>query len=285
MRHRALGVLRRVVLSFLVLIALGIGAVYARTAWILGRTHDVALPAVALNTTVTDATEARRFTILIGCLSCHGRTGGGGRVSMPGVFELGAPNLTKVLPTYSDAELVRLLRAGVRRDGRTALGMPAATFYPMSDDDLGRVIGYLRSLPPAADRGPGPVRHLSFRARIGLVIGRFRTSMAAIDPSAPRWGEQPRSTPFERGRYLASITCSECHGRTFGGDADAGSPSLAIARGYDLPQFAHLLRTGQPIGGRDLGEMSEAAREDFVNFRDDEIADIFAFLRREFGAP
>ena len=107
--------------------------------------------------------------------------------------------------------------------------------------------------------------------------------MAAVDPAAPRWGERPRSTPVERGRYLASITCSECHGRTFGGDADAGSPSLAIARGYDLPQFTHLLRTGQPIGGRDLGEMSEAAREDFVNFRDDEIADIYAFLRREFG--
>ena len=52
-----------------------------------------------------------------------------------------------------------------------------------------------------------------------------------------------------------------------------------------MAQFTHLLRAGQPIGGRDLGEMSEAAREDFVNFRDDEIADIYAFLRREFGDP
>ena len=104
MRHGAFGVLLRAVLSVLVLIALSIGAVYARTAWILGRTHDVAVPVVSLNTAVTDATEARRFTILIGCLSCHGRTGGGGRMSMPGVFELGTPNLTKVLPTYSDAE-------------------------------------------------------------------------------------------------------------------------------------------------------------------------------------
>ena len=120
MRHGALGVLRRFVLSVLVLIALCVGAVYARTAWILGRTHDVAVPVVALNTAVTDAAEARRFTIIIGCLSCHGRSGGGGRMSMPGVFELGAPNLTKVLPMYSDAEVVRLLRAGVRRDGRAA---------------------------------------------------------------------------------------------------------------------------------------------------------------------
>jgi len=36
---------------------------------------------------------------------------------------------------------------------------------------------------------------------------------------------------------------------------------------------------------RDLGEMSTAAREDFVMFTDAEIADLYAFFRGAFGAP
>ena len=44
----------------------------------------------------------------------------------------------------------------------------------------------------------------------------------------PRWGELPRRTAFERGRYLASIVCAECHGLDFHGNALEGGPSLAV---------------------------------------------------------
>jgi len=267
-------------------VGLACGAVYAGFAWMTLRTLDVPLEPPPPRVTLADPAEARRFTVLLGCVSCHGRDGGGGKVGLPGVLLIGSPNLTRVLPQYSDAELARLIRFGVRRDNRTALMMPTATFYPLGDDDLARVMAYVRSLPPAPDRGPGTgVREISFQARVGFVLGKVRTAAGSVDRSRPRWGELPRTTPFERGRYLASITCSECHGVDFEGVEIQGSPTLRLVAGYDLDQFKHLLRTGEPLGKRQLGEMAAVAKEDFVSFKDSEIEDIYAFLREHFAAP
>ena len=99
----------------------------------------------------------------------------------------------------------------------------------------------------------------------------------------PRWGELSRSTPFERGRYMASIICSECHGLDFKGEAFEGSPSLEILAVYNIDQFKHLMRTGEPISKRDLGLMSMVARDAFVHFREDEMIDIYTFLRQNFA--
>lgn len=271
--------------SLLCAALLAVGSVYAAFAWVTTRRHDVPLEPAPPIPRPADAAEGRRLSVLLGCLSCHGRNGGGGKMELPGLVLLGAPNLTEVLREYSDAELVRLVRFGVRRDGRTALGMPAGTFYPLGNSDLARVIAYLRSLPPAPSRGPGRVREISFRARVGVLLGKFKTSVGSVDRSLPRWGELPRTSPFERGRYLASVVCSECHGLDFQGMDIEGSPSLRIVAAYDLEQFKHLLRTGEPMDKRDLGEMSTAAREDFVMLTDAEIADLYAFFRGAFGAP
>src|SRR5690606_40923871 len=50
-----------------------------------------------------------------------------------------------------------------------------------------------------------------------------------------------------------------------------------------LPIFRHLMRTGEPISGRDLGEMGWVARNGFVNFKDQEIDEIRTFLREYNG--
>jgi hypothetical protein len=62
-----------------------------------------------------------------------------------------------------------------------------------------------------------------------------------------------------------------------------GGPSLAILAAYPPAQFQHLLRTGEPVGGRDLGIMSQVAREALYLFTDDEIADLYTFLRTYHG--
>lgn len=279
-RNTVVNALIWIVLALLLLTALAIGAVYASNAWITMRKHEVPLEAAPAAGAAYDAAEARRLATLLGCLSCHGRSGGGGSIGLPGVVTLGVPNLTRVMPEYSDSELVRLLRFGVRRNGTTAIGMPTAAFYPLSDADLAQLIAFLRSLPPAQDAGPGSgFREFSLLARVGLMIGKLETSVQQVDRAAPRWGELPRTTPFERGRYWASIVCAECHGRDLQGDEILSSPSLAIVGAYDLDQFRHLLRTGEPISKVQLGLMGEASRADFVNFRDDEIEDLYAFLR------
>jgi cytochrome c553 len=104
-----------------------------------------------------------------------------------------------------------------------------------------------------------------------------------VDPTAPRWGELLRTTPFERGRYTASVTCSECHGVDFKGLAYFPSPSLAIVNGYYLEQFRRLLRTGEHLNGRTDGMMADLARAAFTEFTHQEIDDLYAFLTGTFA--
>lgn len=100
------------------------------------------------------------------CTECHtpmieGRhdfslTGLGGRV-FNNLFGLGytvisaniTPHPTLGIGAWSDAEIKRVITTGVRRDGRRLLPSMAFSYYAnMTDEDLGALIVYLRSLKP-----------------------------------------------------------------------------------------------------------------------------------------
>ena len=261
-----------------IVVAVGVTLLGALSEWRLRSRHEAPtedLPVLADSASVA---EGRRLAILLGCWEgCHGRAGEGLVFSEPGLGRVVAANLTRRVPEYSDAELVRLLRFGIRRDGTSAVGMPSYTFYPLAREDLARLIAQLRAVPEVADSLPPRGWSLATRARIAL--GLAPLSVAQVDRSRPRYGEEPRLHAFERGRYLASIICAECHGVALEGLEVEGSPSLEVARGYDREQFGTLMRTGRPIDGRDLGIMSETARAAFVLFTDHELDDLHTFLR------
>ena len=278
---RVLAVLVRALGGLACVALLGLASVYAVSEWKLRRQFDA--PLLALRTqTAPDLAAGLRMAKIVGCWAgCHGDRGEGGRELIKGLVRNTAPTLSSVLPLYDDQELVRLIRYGVKQDGRSAFGMIAHVFWPLGDQDLANIIAHLRRQP---DLPPVPRElNLSLNGRFALVTGRLKVSAELVDRSRPRWGELPRGTPFERGRYYASITCAECHGVDFRGYALEGGPSLAILALYSEEQFRHLLRTGEPIGGRDLGIMSEVAREAFSLFTDAEIADLYDFLRQHHG--
>jgi mono/diheme cytochrome c family protein len=119
-----------------------------------------------------------------------------------------APNLTSDTETgigaWSEAELVRAIRNGVRRDGRLlAPVMPYEWFHRMSDADAFAVARYLKSLPPVHNEvRPSP--NLVFR--IGKVL--FLHAQPAMPVSAP-----PPGRTAAYGSYLAQHVglCAECH--------------------------------------------------------------------------
>jgi cytochrome c553 len=259
---------------------LGLALVFGLSEWKLRRSFDA--PLVPLRpASPADPAAGEHMAKVVGCWAgCHGMRGEGGRDRIEGIHRITAPTLSAVLPQYSDAELVRLIRYGVKRDGRSAVGMRADTLWPLGDQDLADIIAHLRrqpALPPVERR-----HELAWRGRLALVTGRWKVSAEQVDRSAPRWGELPLGTPFARGRYLASIVCSECHGGDFRGHALEGGPSLAIVAGYSPEQFRTLLRTGRPPGGRDIPNMSWMPD---VDFSEREIADLYAFLREHHGLP
>ena len=187
--------------SIATMVVVASGTIYGVSAWRLARGYDAPLTALAPKAPI-DLDDGRRMARIGGCWSgCHGPEGDGGDQSIPGIVRQTAPTLSDVLPDYSDAELTRLVRYGIKRDGRSALGMISYTFWPLGDQDLANIIAHLRR-QPALQPVPRELR-LELRGRFALVTGAWRVSAEEVDRSIPRWGELPQSTPFERGRYLA----------------------------------------------------------------------------------
>lgn len=280
-RFRVRTIVVRVGFALVALPLLAAACIFAGSEWILRRRHEIALEPPPAMPAGIGTDEGRRRAVLIGCLKgCHGPEGEGGTEEAPGIFSVTAPTLTAVLPAYSDAELVRLVRFGVKRDGMSAVGMPSATFYPMGNEDLAVIFRHLRERPslPAVPRH----RRVEPLGRLALVLGKWKISADRVDRTIPRWGELPRATPFARGRYLASVICSECHGLDLKGMPYFPSPSLAIVNGYYLEQFRRLLRTGEHLSGRQDGLMSRVARAAFAELTDQEIEDLYVFLTGTF---
>lgn len=101
----------------------GVGVLYAISEWKLHRSHDA--PLVPMQVTGRpDLIEGERMARLVGCWDgCHGRTGQGGQEEVRGIVRHTAPTLSQVIPLYTDDELVRLIRYGLKRDGKNAVGM------------------------------------------------------------------------------------------------------------------------------------------------------------------
>lgn len=186
------------------------------------RTFEAPYPAISAS---TDSTVIARGRYLVygpaHCAACHvapadtaALTAGqqpplsGGYVFdiPPGKFHV--PNLTPDSATgigrRSDGELARMLRHGVRADGRAAV--PFMEAQNASDEDLTALISFLRAQPPV--RHEVPDHELTL---LGKMVMSF-----VIKPIGPR-GTPPATTPtevgVERGRYMANglASCVGCH--------------------------------------------------------------------------
>lgn len=254
-------------------------AVLAISEWKLRRSYDV--PLTPLRTAASpDLAEGERMARIVGCWNgCHGQWGEGGEEKIAGILRQTAPTLSEVLPLYTDEELVRLIRYGVRRDGRSAVGMISYTFWALGDEDISNIIAHLRRGQknfPAIPRRT----EITWRGRVALFTGAWGVAADRVDRSRPRWGDFPRTTPFERGRYIANVTCVECHGLDFNGNELEQAPSLAILAAYSLEQFRTFMRTGKALGGRDIPSMRWVAE---TPFSDTEIDGMYEFLRGHHG--
>ena len=195
----------------------------------------------------------------------------------PWLARLVAPNVPKAIRGYSDPELARLLRHGVRPNGRGVAVMPSSMFYHLDDQDLSTLIAYLRTLPDK-EGDPLPSNAMRVLARIGLTMGQYKVEPREITHDAPRAPKGPH--PAALGRYIAESSCTECHGQRLEGGPQ-GAPALSIVGGYTLSEFAKLMREGVPRDGRTLEMMGGVARSRFVHFSDDEVAALYTYLSNQ----
>lgn len=269
----------RLLATGVVFALVGLAVVYAVSEYRLRRQYDLPVAKLPLPVARPDLELGRRRAISLGCYDgCHGPGGRGDAWNDDPWFSVHTtPNLTELLPAYSDGELTRLLRRGIRRDGTAAVDMPSAMFYHLSNEDLVSVMAFLRTLPPQ----PGLERQRRFGlvGRWELATGRWLTSADEVRPDRPPAGQGPLTTPLERGRYIAMITCTECHGQDLEGMPGHPPPPLRIVAAYSLEEFSALLRTGIAKGGRELELMSMIGRTRGAALTDEEVADLYAYLQ------
>ncbi len=128
----------------------------------------------------------------------------GGFVIEEPEFTAYAPNITQDdetgIGTWTDEEIMRAIREGVRPDG-TIIGppMPVGSYRGMSDSDARAIVAYLRTVAPIRNSVPGSVFHFPLPESWGPPLG------AVPDVS--------RDDPLAYGTYLGNVLghCMECH--------------------------------------------------------------------------
>jgi cytochrome c553 len=223
------------------------------------------------------------------CVGCHSTSGQPPLTGQdffshsegPPVGTLWAPNLTPAhLAEWSDGEIIRAIREGVGRDGRSLIIMPSAAFRNMSDDDVLAVVAYLRAQPAAGQ--PSPPKRINVLGAILFATILPPQILSAQEPIAGPVVAPPRGPTAAYGGYLVRLGCQDCHAENLagtppGGDGPPPGPNLTTLRErLTEEQFVALLRTGTYPDGRALSE--NMPWQDLAGFNDDDLRAIYAHL-------
>lgn len=244
------------VVGLVVLAAIGFSIAGAAQ---LNKTHNIQ-PAPIVIPTGEAALVRGEHLVNVSCKSCHGADlSGKPMLDEPPIGRLYAANITGLAGTRSDADLVRAIRHGVGVNGRPLMVMPAESFIHFSEEDLGAVIAYLKTVPRAGDDLPAP--QLAPVGRILLGAGMFGDPFPAeyVDHNLP-FPEMPEIGANEAyGRYLSHF-CMACHGADLNGGQPGdpeSPPAPSLTRDGRLgawteADFFTAMRTGQTPNGRQL---------------------------------
>lgn len=160
--------------------------------------------------------ERGRYLVrsVVACGNCHYQQGpqgeplpekglsGGMAWDEPGMKAFAAnitPDPETGIGKWTDAQLAKAIREGIRPDGRV-IGppMPIPFYRHLSDDDLKAIVAYLRSQPAVKNVVPKSTYGFALPRNYGPEVGGVK---------AP-----PRTNKVKYGEYLANIGhCMECH--------------------------------------------------------------------------
>lgn len=265
----------------LLLAGLAIGVVYGASEYQLRRYADTPVADIAVPAGAAAVEQGRHIALTRGCFGCHGNDLGG-KVFFEDRWmgRLVAANLTQKIRRYTNPQLARILRYGVRPDGTAVIGMPSATFHYLSDRDLGRLIAFLRSVPES--HNDLPATHLRLAGRVEILRHPYWLAAPEIQQIGPSMNPGAPAPTAAYGNYLAHSVCTECHGLDLNGD-EGFTPNLIVAKAYSREDFTRLMRQGIALDGRDPELMGHVARRRFSHFDDVEIEALYAYLQARGG--
>jgi mono/diheme cytochrome c family protein len=220
------------------------------------------------------------------CTSCHGADlSGAPLIADPAIGTVYASNISGLGTSRTDEEMVLAIRHGLGQGDRQLLVMPAESFINFSEQDLGAIIAYLKTVPPQGDDTPQP--KLTVMGQIMLAAGLFGPIFPAeyIDHDQPFPSMPSISANLEYGEYLSRF-CTACHGDDLSGKKSS-DPAAPIApnltpggglAGWTETDFIQTIRTGVNPHGYHMNP-EYMPWKSFGKFEDEELGALWMYLQ------
>jgi cytochrome c553 len=287
--------LLKIVLGILVVLAVVVAGAVAFAQFGSERklNRTVALDVKAVSVPTDDAALARGKYLFLsrGCADCHGADGAGKVVIDSGGFYVKSPDITAgpggVVTNFTDLDWVKVIRHGVKPDGKPLMIMPSEDYARLTDADLGSLVAYVRSLPPKA--GEGGSFRLPLIVRFLYAAGFIKDSAEKIDHTLPPEQPAPSGDVVAHGAYVANA-CKGCHNEALSGGKIAGGPpdwppaanltpgpDSALARYASADALTAMFRSGKRPDGTTVSKVMPF--QSLKEMSDDDIQAIYAFLK------
>lgn len=281
-----------IVLGSLVgLLLIGLGVLYFIGNSRLNKTYNFP-PSNIIIPTDAASIEYGKHRAEILCEGCHG-------ADLSGIeqwFNAGplgtidSSNLTSGeggfgLETKSDDDFVRAIRHGIDPEGKP-LFMPAVVSTSLlSDEDLGAIIAYVKSVPPVDHVTNG--QNFTPVAKIMLAAGMFGKLPVESVSHEVQVPAPERGVSVAYGDYLVNTNdCRICHGPNLNGGPFPDptktkiSPNLTLGGEvafWSEDEFINTIRMGVTPGGHEL-DNNFMAWKNYRHMTDDELKAIFMYL-------
>ncbi len=225
------------------------------------------------------------------CAGCHGEDLSGIVNWFDGgpLGKIDSANLTSgeggIGKEFTTEDYVRAIRHGINPEGKPIFMVAVPSTAHLSDEDLGAIIAYIKTVPPVDHKTNGQNFTLLAKTMAGAgVLGDLPVEVVSHDVhvTAPE-----RGASIEYGEYLVNTNdCRVCHGQELAGgpspDPTATWISPNLTPGGELgfwteEQFINTIQTGVTPSGHQLSE--NMPWKDYRLFYEDELKAIWLYLQ------